>query len=55
MFKLKLTANVRRAIASRLARGGQPSIGLEQYAETRVQLEGWERERRIIVTRLLKP
>ena len=57
LFKLKLTANVLRAI-SKIAWpewSGQPSIGLEQYAETRVQLEGWDRDRRVIVTRTLKP
>jgi len=32
-----------------------PAIGLEQYAETRVQLKGWKRDRRVIVTRILKP
>ncbi len=57
LFKLRLTANVRRALA-RIpwpAWEGQPRPGLEQYAETRVQLEGWSRERRIIVTRTLTP
>ncbi len=57
LFKLKLTANVRRAIA-RVPWPeweGRPRIGMEQYAETRVQLEGWSCERRIIVTRTLKP
>jgi len=28
---------------------------MEQYAETRVKLEGWSCERRVIVTRTLKP
>lgn len=57
LFKLKLTANVRRAIAQVPwpEWDGRPSIGIEQYAETRVKLEGWSRERRIIVTRTLKP
>lgn len=57
LFKLKMTANVRRAIA-RVPWpewDGRPRVGLEQYAETRVKLEGWSRERRIIVTRTLKP
>ena len=34
---------------------GRPRFGLEQYAETRAQLEGWSCERRVIVTRTLKP
>ena len=57
LFKLKLTANVRRAIAKVPwpEWDGRPRIGLEQYAETRVKLEGWSCERRIIVTRTLKP
>ena len=57
LFKLKLTANVRRAIA-RVPWpdwAGRPCIGMEQYAETRVRLEGWSRDRRVIVTRTLKP
>lgn len=57
LFKLRLTANVRRAIA-RIPWPqweGQPQVAMEQYAETRVQLDGWSRERRIIVTRTLKP
>ena len=57
LFKLKLTANVRRAIASIPwpQWDGQPQVGMEQYAETRVQLDGWSCERRLIVTRMLKP
>lgn len=57
LFKLKLTSNVRRAIAKVPwpEWDGRPCIGLEQYAETRVKLEGWSCERRIIVTRMLKP
>ncbi len=57
LFKLKLTANVRRAIASIPwpQWDGQPRIGFEQYAETRVRLDGWSCERRVIVTRTLKP
>jgi hypothetical protein len=57
LFKLKLTANVRRAIARVPWPDweGRPSLGLEQYAETSVKLEGWSRARRLIVTRTLKP
>jgi len=57
LFKLKLTANVRRAIAKVPwpEWDGQPSIGMEQYAEIRVKLDGWSCERRVIVTRILKP
>jgi len=57
LFKLKLTANVRRAIAKVPwpEWDGRPRIGIEQYAETRVKLEGWSCERRVIVTRTLKP
>ena len=57
LFKLKLTANVRRALA-RIPWPewtGQPTPGLEQTAETRVQLDGWSCERRILVTRTLTP
>jgi hypothetical protein len=28
---------------------------MEQYAEIRVKLDGWRCERRVIVTRILKP
>lgn len=57
LFKLKLTANVRRAIAGIPwpQWDGQPRVGFEQYAETRVQLDGWSCARRVIVTRALKP
>jgi hypothetical protein len=34
---------------------GQPSIGMEQYAEIREKLDGWSCERCVIVTRILKP
>lgn len=57
LFKLKLTANVRRAIAKIPwpQWDGQPRIGLEQSTETRVQLDGWSCARRVLVTRTLKP
>lgn len=57
LFKLKLTANVRRAIAGVPwpEWEGQPRVGIEQFAETRVKLDGWSCARRVIVTRTLKP
>src|SRR5204863_5562498 len=57
LFKLRLTANVRRALAQvpwpRWE--GQPQQGAEIYAEARVQLQGWSRARRVIFVRTLKP
>lgn len=57
LFKLKMTANVRCAIVKAPCPewDGRPRVGLKQYAETRVKLEGWSCERRIILTRKLKP
>jgi hypothetical protein len=57
LFKLKLTANVRRAIAAVPADRwqGRPGEGLVQLAEVRLKLHGWSRERRVIVERTLKP
>ena len=57
LFKPKLTANVRRAIAKVPwpEWDEQPSIGMEQYAQIRVKLDRWSCERRVIVTRILKP
>ena len=57
LFKLKLTNNVRRAIA-RVPWpqwAGAPTVGCQQLAETTVRLHGWSRERRIIILRTLKP
>lgn len=57
LFKLKLTTNVRRAIA-RVPWplwAGSPTIGCQQMAETTVRLQGWSRERRIIIVRTLRP
>lgn len=57
LFKLKLTRNVRRAIA-RVPWPlweGAPTVGCQQIAETTVKLQGWSRERRIIIVRTLKP
>lgn len=57
LFKLRLTKNVRRAIAQVPwpLWEGQPTLGCEQVAETTVQLQGWSRARRVIVVRTLKP
>ena len=57
LFKLRLTPNVKRALA-RIPWPmweGQPSFGMEQYAETTVQLEGWSRPRRVVFLRTVKP
>jgi hypothetical protein len=57
LFKLKLTSNVRRAIA-RVPWpqwAGERTTGCQQMAETTVQLHGWSRPRRIIIVRTLKP
>ena len=57
LFKLKLTNNVRRAIA-RVPWPlwtGAPTVGCQQFAETTVRLQGWSRERRIVIVRTLKP
>jgi hypothetical protein len=57
LFKLKLTSNVRRAIA-RVPWplwAGAPTVGCQQIAETTVQLQGWSRARRIVIVRTLKP
>lgn len=57
LFKLKLTKNVRRAI-QRISwpewTENSPR-GLEQYAEIRLQLQGWSCGRRVVVSRTLKP
>lgn len=57
LFKLKLTSNVRRAIA-RVPWplwAGAPTVGCQQLAETTVKLHGWSRERRVVILRTLKP
>ena len=57
LFKLRLTNNVRRAIA-RVPWPlweGAPTVGCQQFAETTVRLDGWSRERRIVIVRTLKP
>jgi len=57
LFKLRLTKNVRRAIAKVPwpLWEGQPTLGCEQVAETTVQLQGWSCARRVILVRTLKP
>ena len=56
LFKLKLTRNVRRALA--LVRDdawqGPAEAGVWQVAEARVQLPGWSRERRVVFARKLQ-
>jgi hypothetical protein len=57
LFKLRLTNNVRRAIARvpwPLWKGAL-TVGCQQFAETTVRLQGWSRERRIVIVRTLKP
>lgn len=57
LFKLKLTSNVRRAIAR--VPGplweGSPTVGCQQTAQTTVKLHGWSGERRIVIVRTLRP
>lgn len=57
LFKLRLTRNVRRAIAQvpPEAWKGCPTLGTEQVAETTLQLDGWSRARRVVIARTLKP
>ena len=57
LFKLRLTQNVKRAIAKVPwpLWEGHPTLGCEQVAETTVQLQGWSCARRIIIVRTLKP
>lgn len=57
LFKLKLSANVKRAIAAICPDQwqGRPGEGLVQIAETTLKLHGWSRGRRVVVERRLKP
>jgi len=57
LFKLKQTANVKRAIAKIKwpEKLYDNEYGIEQYAESRVKISGWSCERRIVVTRTLRP
>ena len=57
LFKLRLTTNVRRAIAKvpPAAWRGRPTLGTEQVAETTLRLDGWSQTRRVVLVRTLKP
>jgi hypothetical protein len=57
LFKLKLTANVKRAIAAIPWESwqGRANEGLTQLAELDLKLHGWSRSRRVTVERRLKP
>lgn len=57
LFKLRLTTNVRRAIAKVPwpLWEGAPTLGCQQIAETTVKLHGWSHERRVVIVRTLKP
>ena len=57
LFKLKLTSNVRRAIAKIPwpLWEGSPTVGCQQTAETTVKLHGWSCPRRIVIVRTLRP
>ena len=57
LFKLRLTTNVRRALAKVPWPywEGAPTLGCQQTAETTVKLHGWSRERRVVIVRTLKP
>ena len=56
LFKLKLTANVRRALHAlpETAWQGPAEAGVWQVAEARVRLPGWTRERRVVCARKLQ-
>lgn len=57
LFKLKLTKNVKRAIrrVNWPDWEGRPTEGFEQIAEIELQLQGWSKARRVVVSRSLKP
>jgi hypothetical protein len=57
LFKLRLTTNVRRAIAKVPwpMWEGAPTLGCQQIAETTVKLQGWSCQRRVVIVRTLKP
>ena len=57
LFKLKLTTNVKKAIAAVPWDDwqGQSNEGLVQLVELKLKLHGWSSERRVIVERKLKP
>lgn len=55
LFKLKLTSNVKRLIASVKDEEweGKENLGCVQLCEKRIQLHGWEKERRVVLSRRL--
>lgn len=59
LFKLKLTSGVRKAIGKidwpDWHHDAQREYGIEQYAETTIQLSTWSQARRVVVTRILRP
>jgi hypothetical protein len=57
LFKLKLTANVKKAVAAVPWEDwqGRSNEGLVQLAELQLRLNGWSRTRRVIVERTLRP
>lgn len=57
LFKLKLTANVKKAISNVPWNDwqGKPNEGLVQLVELELKLNGWSEVRRVIVERTLKP
>ena len=57
LFKLKLTRNVKRAIQAINWPDwkGCATEGMQQVAEMNLQLTGWSRPRRVVVSRTLKP
>jgi hypothetical protein len=56
LFKLKLTANVRRALHAvpETAWQGPGQAGVWQVAEARLRLHGWTQERRVVFARKLQ-
>lgn len=57
LFKLKKTKNLKRAVAKIdwPEWDSDAGYGIEQVAEARIKLSGWSQERRIVVTRTLRP
>jgi hypothetical protein len=56
LFKLKLTSNVKKAIAAVPADAwvGPDNLGTWQFAETHLKLQGWSAQRRVILSRKLQ-
>ena len=57
LLKLRLTRNVRRAVNAVPCPlwEGRPSVGLEQFAEGMLRLQGWGKPRRVVFVRRVKP